>query len=517
MAKRCIFLILLWIFIAPIWLTAQGQESPNIVIILADDLGSGDISSYNKKSKIQTPHIDKVAERGIRFTNAHSPAAICTPARYSLLTGRYSWRTHLKNGVLWPWDGPLIKPERVTMPEMLQEQGYFTAAVGKWHLGWEWPTRDNQKVEGAGKNVDFSKPIKVGPLSHGFDYYFGDDVPNFPPYTFIENRRVAVVPTEQKPNSMFGHSGPMAEGWRLDAVIPTITEKSVSVIDSLANTAEQTPFFLYFSLTAPHTPIVPVDQFRGKSDAGAYGDYVFQIDWSVGQVMQALKRHNLDENTLVIFTSDNGSPARDGTNMSGELNSVTDKYGHDPSNGLRGMKADVWEGGHRVPFIAYWPGTIPFDVESEEVISLVDIMATIAELTNYQLDDSMAEDSYSITAPLLDKDYSVPLREATVYVSGAGALGIQQREWKLILCSGSGGWSKPKQCPDDDNLPDLQLYNLKTDPFEENNLANQYPQKVENMKALLRKYIREGRSTPGEPQKNAMNVNWPQIEDLMSE
>lgn len=493
------------------------KNPPNIIIILADDLGTGDLSSYNETSQIYTPNIDRLASQGIRFTVAHSPSAVCTPTRYSLLTGRYSWRTRLKNGVLWSWDSPLLQPGRLTLPEMLREQGYFTAAVGKWHLGWNWPTKDGHTAkEKEGQNVDYKRPITGGPIDHGFDYYFGDDVPNFPPYTFIRNDRVLEVPTVVKPDSMFGHKGLMAKEWKLEQVMHAITRKSVEIIDSVAHSDNQEPFFLYFALTAPHTPIAPLDRFKGKSNAGRYGDYVFEVDWSVGQLMKALERNKLDKNTLVIFTSDNGSPARDGTNMQGPLNSVTQKYGHDPGNGLRGIKADIWEGGHRVPFIAKWPGEIPSGTVSSEVISLVDMMATVADITDFQLPDDTAEDSYNIKPVLFGKDYKKPLREAIVYHSISGHFAIQQNEWKLILWPGSGGWTPPVGQDSARSLPEFQLYNLKKDPKELNNLYNEKPEIVTHLKKILSRYIKEGRSTPGKPQKNEPVEEWPQVDFWIS-
>ncbi|MFH5833838.1 arylsulfatase [Halalkalibaculum sp. DA384] len=516
--KRIVILLFLLHSCFSLDLFSQSRQNPNIIVILADDMGTGDLSSYNETSQIHTSNIDKLAAEGMRFTKAHSPSSVCTPTRYSLLTGRYAWRTTLKEQVLWPWDPPLIEPSRLTLPEMLQNAGYFTAAVGKWHLGWNWPTKDgNSAKEKAGQNVDYQKPINGGPIDHGFDYYFGDDVPNFPPYTFIENDRVVKVPTVEKPDSMFGHSGLMVPNWKLEEVMPAITHKSVEIIDSVAKSGNVNPFMLYFSLTAPHTPIAPIDRFRGKSNAGGYGDYVVEVDWSVGKIMKALERNRLDENTLVIFTSDNGSPARDGTDMAGELNSVIRKYGHDPSDGFRGIKADIWEGGHRVPFIAKWPGKIPVGTESSEIINLVDIMATVAEITDYRLQDNMAEDSYDITPVLFGENYNIPLREATVYHSFSGNFAIQQDEWKLILWPGSGGWTSPVGQDSLKSLPKYQLYNMKKDPKELHNLTGDMPGKVTDLKNILSRYIREGRSTPGNPQSNAPVEKWPQVDYWMSE
>ena len=314
---------------------SKNKQAPNIVIILADDLGYGDPTCYNPDSKIPTPNIDKLASEGLQFTDAHSASAVCTPTRYSILTGRYCWRTRLKKSVLWAWDEPLINKNRLTLPEMLKEKGYQTAAIGKWHLGWEWPTSDTLDVKKQnGENIDYKLAIKGGPLAHGFDYYFGDDVPNFPPYTFIENEKVVEIPTIDKPNHLFGSKGKMTKNWKLEDVMPTITQKSVDYIDEASKQAE--PFFLYFALTAPHTPIAPLTKFKGKSKAGPYGDFVYEVDWCVGQVMNALKENGVDENTLVIFTSDNGSPARNDKNWSGPTQSVVSGLRTQPKWSLQG-------------------------------------------------------------------------------------------------------------------------------------------------------------------------------------
>ncbi len=457
---------------------------PNIVLILADDLGYGDPSCYNSESKITTPNIDQLATEGLRFTDAHSASAVCTPTRYSILTGRYCWRTHLKKSVLWPWDKPLIEKTRLTLPEMLKQKGYQTAAIGKWHLGWEWAATDTISVKKVnGENVDYSKEIEGGPLSHGFDYYFGDDVPNFPPYTFIENQKVVEIPTMNKPDSLFGWEGKMVTDWKLEGVMPTITKKSIEYIN-LA-TQKDEPFFLYFSLTAPHTPIAPLTQFEGKSKAGKYGDFVYEVDWSVGQIMNALKQNGVDENTLVIFTSDNGSPARNGENWSGSTASVTRDYGHHPSAHLRGMKSDIWEGGHRVPFIAKWIGNIPKGNETSALITSMDLMPTIADIIGFEIPNDAAEDSYSIIKTLNGKDNIG--RDILVNHSGNGVFALRKGKWKLIMSDRSGGFSDGINKNGYGIKTPGQLYNLKNDPGEKNNLYNQLPDKVKELKTELEK------------------------------
>jgi arylsulfatase A len=479
-------------------------DYPNLVIILADDLGYGDPGCYNEQSKIPTPNIDKLASQGMRFTDAHTPSSVCTPTRYGLLTGRYCWRTPLKSSVLWPWDEPLIEPDRLTLPQMLRQHGYNTACIGKWHLGWNWATKDNSRINDQikigqynedlrtsfSKKIDFTQSIEDGPVTRGFDYYFGDDVPNFPPYCFIENNRVVQLPTEDKPQDMFGHPGPMQPGWELDDVMPKLTEKAVQYLNGRVKSPDQ-PFFLYFPLTAPHTPIAPDETFIGKSQAGSYGDYVHQVDFSVGQVMAALERLGLGDKTLLIFTSDNGSPQRDGTHMSGPIGSVKRRFGHDPSRPWRGMKGDIWEAGHRVPFIARWPGKITPGTTSDELICLSDLMATCGAIVGYDLPDNAAEDSFDILPALLGNKNSTPIRKDIIHHSGNGVFAIRQGDWKLILGKGSGGFTpyKPPQ-----GAPPGQLYNLAHDPAEKNNLYEKNSDIVERLTTLLKHYQQPGLS-----------------------
>ena len=471
---------------------------PNIVIILADDLGYGDPQIYNSESKVPTPNIDKLAREGMRFTDAHTPSSVCTPTRYGLLTGRYAWRTELKKSVLWMWDKPLIATNRLTMPKMLKKKNYATACIGKWHLGWKWPSN-----QGAGymndtipigdfglkgrndlwKKIDFSKPMGGGPLEAGFDYYFGDDVPNFAPYTFFENNSLVTPPDQLKPEGMYGGPGPMSEGWQLEKVMPKITQKAVEYIEE--QSGNDNPFFLYFALTAPHTPIAPTNEFKGKSEAGPYGDFVHEVDWSVGQIVKALKKAGQFDNTLLIFTSDNGSPQRDGTNMGGAIASVK-KYGHDPSRPWKGMKADIWEGGHRVPFIVTWPGKIRTNSISGQLICLTDVISSIASILDISNETEAAEDSHDISSILLGKDN--PVRKHIVHHSIDGTFAIRKGEWKLIQGKDSGGFSRALKI---ENIPvdtEGQLYNLSEDPSEQQNLYAQYPGKVIELTKLLDYY-----------------------------
>lgn len=459
-------------------------------------MGYGDPRCYNARSKVPTPNIDKLASQGMRFTDAHSPSSVCTPTRYSFLTGRYPWRSRLENGIVWHWDPPLLEDERITLPEMLaaSRSQYATACIGKWHLGWAWEdARGNPVKEKFGwtggeqlnelvSRIDFTRPIPGGPLDHGFDVYFGDDVPNFPPYTYFEGDRLVHQPTVPKPAAMYGRPGPMAPGWDLQAVQPTITARAIEYIKSREQRRE--PFFLYLPLNIPHTPIVPDTPYEGKSDAGRYGDFVFQADAIVGRVMRALDEASLADNTLVVFTSDNGSPARDGTDDAGDTHAVTEKFGHVPNAPWRGLKADTWEAGHRVPHIVRWPGVVEPGSTSEHLVCLVDWYATLAELHGIQLADDQAEDSFSMLGLL--KYGTTPSRKSLVHQSLAGTYAIRQGDWKLIEGNlGSGGFSKPNRMMPKAGDPQGQLYNLKTDPKEAENRWFADPEIVEALLAEL--------------------------------
>ncbi|MBX3179376.1 MAG: arylsulfatase [Candidatus Hydrogenedentes bacterium] len=480
---------------------------PNIVVILADDLGYGDVACYNPDSKIPTPHLDAMAAAGMRFTDAHSPSAVCSPTRYALLTGTYAWRSRLKSSVLWPWDGPLIDPETPTLPGMLAAAGYDTACIGKWHLGWDWATKDGSrpndhvplgqwdvKVRGPlGDTIDFTKPIANGPTTRGFGYYFGDDVPNFPPYAFIENDRLLGLPDRPKPEAMFGSPGPMVEGWDLTEVLPALLEKAVAFIQAAPgeapfNRRADAPFFLYLPLTSPHNPVAPAPEFIGTSGAHRYGDFVHQTDAFVGAVLAALESAGQLDNTLVIFTSDNGSAQNDGENMANKPGTVL-AYGHNPSHIYRGMKADIWEGGHRVPFIAQWPGQIPAGAVSDEVIGHMDLMATVAAITGAQLPEGAARDSYNVLPALRGEARTAPIREATVHHSIHGMFAIRQGQWKYIDGRGSGGWTEGGH-----DGPEGQLYDLENDPAETTNLYEAHPEIVARLAALLDTYKDSGRS-----------------------
>jgi len=456
-------------------------DKPNIVFILADDMGYGDLSCQNPESKIPTPNLDRLAKQGMRFTDAHSPTADGRPSRYGLLTGRYAWRTKMQVGAQRCWHPPVIEAGRLTVGEFLKRHGYDTACVGKWNLGADWPTRDAKPPVCVGRtktadgrtNIEFEKPIANGPTGRGFGYFFGVDATHLPPYCFIENERTVGIPDRPK-TGMPGCPGPMVEGWRLDGILPRLAEKAIAYID-----AKHKPFFLYVALTAPRDPIVPLPEFKGKSRAGAYGDFVCQVDDVIGRLMDALDRNGLTSNTLIIATSDNGSPGRDGTNMAGGLNSVR-AFGHHPSGPWRGIKTDIFEGGHRVPSIARWPGRIPAGTTSDETICHVDFLATAAAIIGERLPDGAGEDSFDILPALRGEKRDRPIRPATVHDTGNGVFAIRQGRWKLIPHLGSGGKG--------------QLYDLRHDPCETDNLWLKHPDIVASLTALLDKYKQDGRS-----------------------
>lgn len=486
------------------------EEFPNIIYILADDLGYGDVSAYNENAAWQTPHLDEMAGTGMLFTDAHTSSAVCTPTRYSILTGRYNWRSTLKKGVLSGYSKALIEPERLTVAKLLQDKGYYTGFIGKWHLGWDWQfSGEATDINNLGKSqpIDFSKPVQNGPKELGFTYSYGfSGSLDMAPYVYVENGMPTTIPadtTVSVDDKGFWRKGVTGSDFRHADVLPHLTEKAVQYIDEQSGNKQ--PFFLYFALPAPHTPILPTTEFLGASNANFYGDFVLQVDDVVGQVIAALEKNGIRGETMIIFTSDNGCSPK--ANFK-ELAAV----GHHPSYIYRGHKADIYEGGHRVPFVVSWPGTVASSSEADETICTTDFMATAAAITNAVLPDDAAEDSYSFLPLLLGKNYPQPLREATVHHSIDGMFAIRKGAWKLIMCPGSGGWSFPRYEKDLRDLPPFQLYNLAEDPSEKENVAEKYPEKVREMKALLAKYIKNGRSTPGRVQENDGPETWEQLD-----
>jgi arylsulfatase A-like enzyme len=480
MAAR-IPLLLFWLCgLVPRLALGQDAQPPNIVYILADDYGYGDARCYNADSKIPTPSVDRLATEGMRFTDAHSGSAVCSPTRYGILTGRYAWRTNLRRGVLQPYDPPLIAAGRLTAPALLKQHGYHTACIGKWHLGWDWPRR--------GGEVVFDQPIAGGPTARGFDSYFGTHVPNHPPYVFIEDDRTVGQPTAMKEvRDLNGRPGPMLPGWKFDAILPALAEKAVAYIAERANTDK--PFFLYFPLTSPHEPIAPSERFRGKSGISDLADFMLETDWAVGQVLEALDKHRLAPNTLVIFTCDNGHSKYTGL-------PALEKAGHKASGPLRGYKTDIWEGGHRVPFVVRWPGKVKPGSQCDETICHTNLIATCAELLGTKLPGDAGEDSFSILPLLLGKKQDRPAYPAVVHQAADGTLAIRRGRWKLVL-----GALAPDGKPEAD-----QLYDLQTDLGETRDVSAEHMGEAAELRDLLTIYIDQGRSTPGPAQKNDVRV-----------
>ncbi len=500
---------------------------PNIVYILADDLGYGDPGCYNPQSKIPTPNLDRLAGEGVRFTDAHAPTAICSPSRYALLTGRYAWRSRLQRGVVGPWGTPVIDPDRLTIGTLLRRQGYATACIGKWHLGLDWPTKDGAPPRSGPdrlSNVDFAKPIGNGPTTRGFDTYFGVDISCYPPYCFIQDDRTIGIPTlPNTPN--INRPGPMLPDWKWTEIMPTITHHAADYIETAAKVAPRKPFFLYFALTAPHYPVVPEARFQGKSGAGNYGDFVMELDWSVGEVLDAIHRAGIDDNTLVIFTSDNG-PEITGEVRIGAYDRA-EKYGHYSMGDLRGIKRDTWEGGHRMPFLARWPGKIKPGSVSDESISQVDFFATAAAIAGAEVPAGAAEDSFNVLPALLGQPHDKPVRPPLVLSSGFGQLAVRQGKWMFIdapsgdtnaLISGHGetAWFKQQRGYVADNEP-AELYDLESDPAEHHNLYAAQPDKVRELKAFIDKAIADGRTTPGPKEHNDVEVHPAHNQDAESD
>ncbi|MCX6930653.1 MAG: arylsulfatase, partial [Verrucomicrobia bacterium] len=445
---------------------------PNIVYILCDDLGYGDVQCLNPQGKIPTPHMDRLAAGGMIFTDAHSSSAVCTPSRYSILTGRYNWRSAMKRGVLNGFSPRLIEANRLTVAAFLKEQGYATACLGKWHLGMNWP-QNNRSAPGSSTNpkqIDYFQPIQGGPTSAGFDYYFGISASlDMAPFVFIENDRVTEIPTVEKE---WVRKGPAAKSFEAIDVLPALSSKAADFIaDHGAGAKQGKPFFLYLPLNSPHTPILPTKEWQGKSGLNPYADFVMQTDATVGAVLDALEQQGIAANTLVILTSDNGcSPSADYPTLLAR--------GHNPSYRFRGTKSDIWDGGHRIPFLVRWPVRVKAGTTSDQLVCLSDLFATCADILGKKLPDNVAEDSVSILPALLNHAHK-PLREAIVHSSINGSFSIRQGRWKLELCPDSGGWSDPKPgSPEALKLPLVQLYDLSCDIGETNNVQAEHPEVV---------------------------------------
>jgi len=487
-----------------IWLAALPSQAetgqPNILILYADDLGYGDLGCYNAASKIPTPHLDRLAAQGMRFTDAHSSSGICSPSRYALLTGRHHWRDFY--GIVNSFGPSAFPPGRLTLPEMLRSKGYATSAIGKWHLGWNWdairrPEAGGRKAWGP-EDFDWSKPIPGGPLAHGFDHYFGDDVINFPPYCWIEDDKVIQAPGTRmdekqwkpiKEGAWECRPGPMITGWDPYQNLPVLTRRGVEYLRSRQDVAK--PFFLYFAFPSPHAPIIPNDEFDGKSAAGPFGDFVHETDHCAGQLLLALEESGKAENTIVIFTADNGPEkyayARD------------EKFGHWSSHPLRGLKRDIYEGGHRLPFMVKWPGLTKAGRVCDALVSQIDIMATLASALGCELPAHAAEDSHDLL-PLL-KGEAESVRATHIHNTNPKNFAIRHDEWLLVNAKdgyGSGRnreWETRRAYPADDK-GETELYNLKSDLGQKQNLASEHPGKVSELQALLQKIRDQGYSAP---------------------
>jgi arylsulfatase A-like enzyme len=404
---------------------------------------------------------------------------VCSPSRYGLLTGRYAWRTRLQAGVLRAYDGPLIDDRTLTLAEMLREKGYYTAAIGKWHLGQRWTRK--------GDGWDYEARLTDGPLAHGFDSYFGMDVTNYPPYAFLENDHILQQPTEtlEKRKVRWIAPGPMAPGWKFEEILPTVTRRAVETIQARAQTKQ--PFFLYFAMPSPHEPVAPSPEFKGKSGLGDIGDYVMETDWSVGQVLNALDAAGIADQTLVVFTADNGH--------SGYTQwKLLLAKGHAPSGPYRGHKGDLWEGGHRVPFVVHWPGVTKPGTKTGQLVCLNDLMPTLAAIVGYGLPESAAPDAVSFLQTL--RGESEPQRESLVHHDVLGRFAIREGRWKLLVLP-----------PEKSNPLRYELYDLESDVAEQHDVAAAHPEVVRQMTELLERQIRDGRSTPGPALHNDRDVD----------
>ena len=466
-------------------------EKPNIVILYADDMGVADVSYGDPEAKIQTPHLDRLASQGITFTDGHSSSGICTPSRFALLTGQHHWRRF--HGIVGAFGGTVFEPDDFTIAKMFKQKGYRTGCFGKWHLGWDF---DAIRKPGAKKgdpragSYDWTKRFPDGPLDQGFDYYFGDGTINFPPYCWIEGDRFVTIPTKpvikSKPLAGGGsfRAGPMAESWNPYDILPTITQKTVNWI---SKQKKDQPFFAYLAFNSPHYPIVPNKEFHGKSKAGYYGDFVIETDAMVGKVMKALEKYGFAENTLVIFSADNGPETHAFERL--------EKFDQWSSGECRGVKRDIYEGGHRVPFLVRWPGKVKPGSVSDEVVSQVDLAATFAKIIDYPLEKKEAIDSYNLLPVLEGKKYAKPLRVATVQNTSPKKFALRQEDWVLIDAPTGAAKKEKKDYLDHFGLEPYGtghsglLFNLKNDPRQSENVYNKYPDRVQKMRALLQEYL----------------------------
>lgn len=480
----------------------------NILLILVDDMGYGDLKNYNPESKIPTPNLDKLASEGMRFTDAHAPGAVCHPSRYGLLTGRYPFRT---NTNVWP-EQPVIDKDRMTIASLLKAEGYHTAMVGKWHLGFdesaaiqasrEDSTQSGNNTQAAYRLYEEGQILSGGPVDRGFNSFFGIRAStDIPPYFYIRDDRVVTPPSDSIGNNFSGgiwtdiqgafwREGGISPDFDLADVLPRFTEESIRVIEDHRSSDSDQPLFLYVAFPAPHTPWLPSEEFEGISGAGMYGDFMTMVDSKIGEILTVLDQENMADETLVVFTSDNGPVWYE---------KDKEHFNHDSQGGLRGMKADVYEAGHRMPFMVRWPGVVDQGTVTDQTISFTDLMATFADILNTELPENAGEDSFSFY-PILAREQSgiESIRPPVVSVSSRGVRTVQDGRWKLIESLGSGGFSDPAYIEPEPGGPEGQLYNLDEDPAETNNLWLDHLDVVNRLQGILEDYDREGRSRPGQ-------------------
>ncbi|MES2375388.1 MAG: arylsulfatase [Bacteroidota bacterium] len=493
-------------------------EKPNVVIILADDMGYSDVAALNKKARTLTPNIDLLVKSGITFTDAHSGGAVCTPSRYGILTGRYYFRVPKQREYLG-YLQPLIEPERETIGTLMQKAGYATAAIGKWHLGVSWGLKDPllPQIPDAGRrgytNTDFRKEVSRGPNALGFNYSFILPASlDMPPYTFIKNSQVVdpeiILTADAYPHKLdttnpvwdkkytnsddiywergiWWRNGEMSRSFKMENCLDTIVNQGMSFISSQVKNKPDQPFLLYLPLTGPHTPWLVNESFKGKTALGSYGDFVLQVDNVVNRVTTLLKALNISDNTIIIFASDNGAPwTEDDIQV----------YNHESNAGRRGQKGDIYDGGHHIPLVIKWPAKIKKAFNYTSTVSLVDLMATFAEMTGQRIKKSFGEDSFSFYKVIAGTASSTTSRKDILYESSRGMLAIKAGDWKFIDGLGSGGFTEPSELKPVKDGPIGQLYNLKMDPMESKNLYNQYPEKVRQLKTQLTRYVKQGYS-----------------------
>lgn len=485
------------VFFLACGLVSSASERPNVIVVMADDLGFGDVTPTSPECKIATPHLQTMADQGLTFTDAHTPSAVCTPTRYGLLTGRYNWRSRLARGVLSGTSNHLIPADRPTLGHLMRSAGYHTAMIGKWHLGWDWHKN--------GKAIDFTQPVLNGPDINGFDQYYGHcGSLDMAPYVWVDTGKVTAQPTREegvtKKENPYGwyRNGKIGPDFEINQVLPHLFEKSIMHVKKMAKSNK--PFFLYLPLPAPHTPIVPVPPFKDASGMNPYADFVMQVDHHMGELLATVKQAGIDDNTLVVFTSDNG--------CSPEANfDVLAKFNHAPSGGYRGHKADIYEGGHRVPLIVRWPGHVDAGRKTDALACLTDVYTTLQSITEQPRTASGGEDGFDLSPVFVGADSSG--RDAIVSHSIGSSFAIRQGPWKLCLSAGSGGWSAPREpAAKQQGLPPVQLFDLANDPAEQTNLAASNPEKVASLIELLQDYVDSGRSTPGDTLKNDRDVTF---------